>query len=199
MKGIFCIEGFWYGDHRDKTSVLPILELAHRINDLPYIHHKCGTLEEFTYSINRWKTKTFHKKYPILYLAFHGDKGLVNIGKTSITLDELGEILGTKCEGVVIYFGSCETMNIDRRHLQRFLENTKTLAILGFKQEVNWMRSASFDIQMLSYFLENKFDSKGIEKIYTDIHQNCKHLIKELSFSMEINERVWFPRKYKKR
>jgi hypothetical protein len=195
MNGIFCIEGFWYGDHRDTTSVYPVLELINRIEGLPYIHHRCGTIEEFVFSIERWKTRAFHIKYPILYLAFHGNKGLIKVGKQSVSLDELAEMLGTKCEGAVIYFGTCETMNIDKRLLQRFLEKTRVLSILGFKQEVNWLRSASFDIQMLSYFLEQKFDSKGIEKIYTDIQINCKSLVKELEFRMEINEKVWFPRK----
>ncbi|MBP6302840.1 MAG: hypothetical protein KBB37_03150 [Bacteroidia bacterium] len=195
MKGVFCIEGFWYGDHRDKTSVYPVLELINRIEGLPYIHHRSGTVEEFTFSIERWKTKAFHSKYPILYLAFHGDKGLIKVGKTNITLESLAKILGTKCEGVVIYFGSCETMQIDKRLLQKFMEQTKVLAVMGFKQEVNWLRSASFDIQMLSYFIENKFDSKGIEKTYNQIQENCKSLINELQFRMEINERIWFPRK----
>jgi hypothetical protein len=195
MKGIFCIEGFWYGDHRDPTSVHPVLELIHRINGLPYVYHRCGTKEEFVFSIERWKTKAFHKKYPILYLAFHGDKGVIKVGKDLIGLYELAAILGTKCEGVVIYFGSCATMNVNKRLLQKFLEQTRTLSILGFKQEVNWLRSASFDIQMLSYFLDNAFDSKGIEIIYNEIQTNCKSLARELDFRMEINEKIWFPRK----
>ena len=95
----------------------------------------------------------------------------------------------------MIYFGSCETMNIDKRLIKGFMEKTKVLAVLGFKQEVNWLRSASFDIQMLSYFFENKFDSKGIEKTYNLIHTNCKSLVKELYFRMEVNERVRFKRK----
>lgn len=197
MKGVFCLEGFWYGDHRDKTSVYPVLELINRIEGLPYIYHRCGTEGEFNFSIERWKTKSFHAKYPILYLAFHGEKGLIKVGKRNITLDELAEILGTKCEGAVIYFASCETVQIDKRLLQRFMEKTKILAIMGFKKEVNWLRSASFDIQMLSYYIDNKFDSKDIKKTYDLIHDNCKSLIKELQFRMEINEKIWFPRKRK--
>lgn len=198
MNGIFCLEGFWYGDHRDKTTVYPVLELINRIEGMPYLHHRCGTVEEFKYSIERWKTKAFHKKYPILYLAFHGEAGLIKVGKHNITLDELAELIGSDCEGVVIYLGSCETMNWNKRKLQSFLEKTKALAILGFKKEVNWLRSASFDIQMLGNFLEDKFDSKGIEKIYNNIQVECKSLIKELDFRMETNERIWFPRKRNK-
>ncbi len=198
MNGIFCLEGFWYGDHRDKTSVYPVLELINRINGVPLLHHRCCTIEEFEFSLKRWKTKTFHNKYKILYLAFHGEKGLIKIGNESVNLNELAEMLEDKCEGTVIYFGSCSTLNFDKRLLQKFLLKTKSLAILGFKQDVNWLRSASFDIQMLSYFFEHPFDTKGIVKIYSEIHENCKHLINELDFRMEINENIRFPRKSKK-
>jgi hypothetical protein len=84
MQGIFCLEGFWYGDHRDKTSVHPVLDLIHRFKKIPILHHRCGTKEEFSFSLQRWKTKDFHNKYKLLYLGFHGEKGLVEIGKDTI-------------------------------------------------------------------------------------------------------------------
>src|SRR5690606_24914749 len=129
MKGVFCLEGFWYGDHRDKTSVYPVLDLVNRLEKLPFIHHRCSTIEEFKYTISRWKQKSFHRKFPLLYLAFHGDKGIIKIGKSSLSLDDLAEMLEDKCNGVVIYFGSCATMNVDRRRLQNFMEKTKSVAI----------------------------------------------------------------------
>ncbi len=198
MKGVFCLEGLWYGDHRDKTSVFPVLDLVNRVENLPFIHHRCFTLEEFTYSITRWKQKSFHRKFPLLYLAFHGERGVIKIGKHSLTLDELAEMLEDKCNGVVIYFGSCATMNIDRRRLQGFMEKTKSVAILGYRQDVDWLTSASFDIRLLSYLICHPFDSKGVLAIKTDILKNCKSFIKELDFRMEINERIIFKRTTKK-
>lgn len=199
MKGVFCLEGFWFGDHRDRISVVPILEMASRYLNMPYIYHRCGTVEEFTYSLERWKTKSFHKKYPILNLAFHGKKGQILIGKNSVTMDELADILETKCEGVVIYFGSCDTMNVTKRKLQSFMEKTKTLAVLGYKKEVDWLKSAAFEIQLLGYFLEHPFDTQGIKKILTEIHTHSKYYISELDFRMEINEKVIFRRKRSKK
>ncbi len=194
MKGVFCLEGFWYGDHRDRTSVVPIMEMANRYLNMPYIYHRCATVEEFTYSLERWKTKSFHKKYPILTLAFHGKKGQILIGKKSISLDELASILETKCEGVVIYFGSCETMNVSKRKLQSFMEKTRTIAVLGYKQEVDWLKSAAFEIQLLGNFLAHPFDTQGIKKIMAEINATGKYYIQELDFRMEINERVTFRR-----
>ena len=198
MKGVFCIEGFWYGDHRDTTSVYPVLDLVRRYQNMPFLHHKCYTYEEFCFSIGRWKQKGFHRKYPLLYLAFHGEKGLIQIGKRNLTLDELAEILEDKCQGVVIYFGSCATLKVDRRRLQSFMERTKTVALLGYKHDVEWLTSASFDIRLLSYLLEHPFDSKGVKKIYEEIKRDCKAYIRELDFVMIPNERLWFPRPRKR-
>lgn len=199
MNGVFCIESFWYGDHRDTTTVYPILDLIHRFNKMPYLHHRCGTIAEFKFSIMRWKTQSFHKNYPLLYLAVHGEKGVIKIGGEKISLNELAELMGTKCQGVVIYFGSCETLDIDQRQLKSFIEKTKVLAILGYKEEVGWLKSASFDINVLDYLLnkDHPFDSQGITKIKQKIMTDCKSQVKDLKFRMLINEQTHFPRKRK--
>lgn len=192
MHGIFCLEGMWFGDHRDSYSVQPILDLVHRLGKIPYLYHRCGTYEEFEFSIKRWKVKSFHRKYPILNIAFHGDKGEFKVGKELVTLDDLAELLGEKCEGCVIYFGSCDTMKVDRRRLQSFMEKTKINAVLGYKSSVNWLRSAAFEIQMLYSFSQENIDINGLEKTKDFIFENTKRLAKELEFRMEINERTKF-------
>ena len=191
------MEGFWFGDHRDKTTVYPLFDLANRYYNIPFVHHRCGTIEEFIFSLKRWRTKSFHKKYPMLYLAFHGEEGSIVIGKEKITLEQLEEILGDKCEGVVIYFGSCETLNVDKRRLKSFMARTKTLALLGYKKEVDWLMSASFDIMLLYYLQQHPFDSQGIVKIFNEIMTGSKKQVKELEFRMLSNEKWHFPRRRK--
>lgn len=199
MKGIFCIEGFWYGDHRDRTSVKPVLDLLNCYQTTPFIHHKCSTVEEFEFSIGRWKTKAFHQKYPLLWLAFHGAPGEIAIGKSKITISDLESILKDKCEGSVIYFGSCATMKWDKRSLQSFMEKTKTVAVLGYKNDIDWLPSASFEIRMLSYFNKGKFTTDSLKKIRVDIDSDCRSLINNLKFRFEINERYRFTQKRIKR
>lgn len=196
-KGVFCLEGFWYGDHRDKTSVFPVLDLVNRYQKMPFIHHRCATIEEFEFSIKRWKTKGFHNKYPLLYLGFHGIPGHLIVGKEQITLDELAELLEDKCAGAVIYFGSCATLKIDERHLQRFMERTQSVAVLGYKEDVDWLCSASFEIRLLSYLLDHPFDSKGVQKIFESLENDCRAHIRELDFRMVPNKKLWFPRRRK--
>lgn len=196
MKGVFCVEGFWYGDHRDDTSVYPVLDLVHRCEKVPFKYHRCGTVAEFAYSVSRWRTKSFHKKYPLLYLAFHGAKGLIRIGKDTISLDQLAELLQDKCERVVIFFGSCATMQIREDQLQAFMEKTRVLAVLGYRKDVDWLSSASFEILLLRHLLlTHPFDSRGIRKIQEELYHSRKRQIEELHFLMVTNKRIPFPRK----
>ena len=74
-KGIYCIEGLW--DHtniKDKSTVLPILNLLENRGYCNFIHHSCATREELVFFLNKWKQKSVSIKYPILYLAFHGQE-----------------------------------------------------------------------------------------------------------------------------
>lgn len=197
IRGVFCLEGHWYGDHRDKTSVYPILDLVHRFHNMPFIHHKCSTIEEFRFSIKRWKTKSFHNKYPILYLAFHGKKGTFFIGKDEMSLDELAELLEGKCRGVVIYFGSCSTLDIHGKTINRFLKRTGAIAVLGYTRDVEWLISSAFDVLLMHELQEEPLDSVGIRKIYKTIHKQYGSLSKKIDFRMVINNHDKFVRKRK--
>jgi len=198
-KGIFCLEGFWFGDHRSKDTVRPILDLVSSCGNVPYLYHRCNTIEEFKFSISRWKLQSFRKKYPILYLGFHGESNLIEVGSTKFTLPELQELLGDKCEGTIIHFGSCSTLDIDRRLLRKFMAATKTLAIMGYKDEVDWMKSASFEILLLEHLNNNKFDSRGMKEFETAIKKDCKRQIKELEFRLILNDNWHFARTRKKK
>lgn len=198
MKGVFCLEGFWYGDHRDSTTVKPVLDLLECYQKLPYVYHRCSTLGEFEFSISRWKVISFHKKYPLLWLAFHGEAGNLIIGKQKVTIQELADILQDSCQGAIIYFASCSTMKWDKRLLQTFMEKTKTLAVMGYKKDIDWLPSASFEIRLLSYFMDIPFTTDGIKQIIVKITEECKSMIADLKFRFEVNERQRFtPKRFK--
>lgn len=196
-RGVFCLEGHWYGDHRDTTSVYPILDLVHRFHKMPFIHHKCSTIEEFEFSIKRWKTKSFHNKYPILYLAFHGEKGKLLIGKKRISLNELADWLEGKCRGVVIYFGSCGTLDIHGRIISNFLKKTGAIAVLGYTEDLEWLISSAFDVLLMNELQMEPLDTIGIKKISEKINKEYHSLTKKIDFRMVINHHDRFVRKRK--
>lgn len=192
MKGVFCLEGFWYGDHRDRTTVKPVLDLLNSYQGLSFVYHRCSTAQEFEHSISRWKTKAFHGKYPLLWLAFHGEPGKIIIGKDEVTIAQLADILQDKCQGAIIYFGSCSTLNWDKRALQTFMEKTKTIAVMGYKENVLWLPSASFEIRLLSYFQEVTYTTDSIMKQKEKIFNDCKAAVSSLKFRFEISDRLRF-------
>ena len=74
-KGIYCLEGLWnHHDIKDKSTVLPILDLLEKRNYCDYIYHDCATKDELEFFLDKWKNKSVSNKYPILYLALLHDR-----------------------------------------------------------------------------------------------------------------------------
>jgi hypothetical protein len=140
---------------------LELLELHQKI---PYIYHDCATSEELEYFVNKWSLKRY-QNFPILYFAFHGNPNEIMLGNKPYSLDQLADILYNKCKSSVIIFGSCSTLAIDKRHLNRFLKATGALAICGYKNSVDWLESTAFEMLLLNHLQENKFDGRGIASI----------------------------------
>ena len=125
-KGIYCIEGLWdLDDIKDRSSILPILDILEKREICNYIYHSSATIQELEFFLNKWKTKKINDKYPILYLAFHGEIGAICLNKKdNYTLDNLAELLKDKCSGKIIYFGSCSTLKLHKTKIKTFLKET---------------------------------------------------------------------------
>ena len=198
-KGIYCLEGLWnHHDIKDKSTVLPILDLLEKRNYCDYIYHDCATKEELEFFLDKWTRLSVSNKYPILYFAFHGEEGLISFNnKKKYTLDELGNFLEGKCFGKVIYFGSCSTLKIDKRIIKSFLEKTGAIAAIGYKTDVDWIQSTACDLFVFEALQEDKLDSKGIENIHKNIISNYGNLHRILDLRVVINDRVHIPRRRK--
>jgi hypothetical protein len=198
-KGIYCLEGLWnHHDIKDKSTVLPILDLLEKRNYCDYIYHDCATKEELEFFLDKWTRLSVSNKYPILYFAFHGEEGSIFFtNKKKYTLDELGDFLEGKCFGKVIYFGSCSTLKIDKRIIKSFLEKTGAIAAIGYKTDVDWIQSTACDLFVFEALQEDKLDSKGIENIHKKIISNYGNLHRILDLRVVINDRLHIPRKRK--
>lgn len=199
-KGIYCIEGLWdHGNIQDETTVLPILDLLEKKNYCDHIYHDCATKSELEYFLDKWKHKTINEKYPILYLAFHGDPGYIFLThKDKYSLAELADFLGDKCTGKIIYFGSCSTLNIDKRRINSFLKKTGAIAVIGYKRDIDWIQSAACDLFVFEALQSDKLDTKGINKIHKKIISDYGNLHKLLDLRFVINDELHFSRKKKK-
>jgi hypothetical protein len=195
-KHIYCLEGMWNDYNlKDKSSVTPLLEFLFKSNSCNYIHHDCATKEELEFFLRKWANKSICEKFPILYLACHGEQEKIFLNRRDfMTLTEIADILADKCYGKVFYFGSCSTLKIDKRKIQTFLTRTNAIAAIGYQVEVDWMKSSACDLLVFEALQDDRLDSKGILKIKDKIFKDYGNLPKQLNLRMVINEKVHFPR-----
>ena len=198
-KGIYCIEGLWdHGNIQDQSTVLPILDLLEKRGYCNYIYHDCATKSELEYFLEKWKHKTVNKKYPILYLAFHGDPGYIFLThEDKYSLTELANYLGDKCTGKIVYFGSCSTLKIDKRRINSFLEKTGAIAAIGYKTDIDWIQSTACDLFVLEALQSEMLDTKGIKKMQKKIISDYGNLHKILDLRIVINDKLHFSRQRK--
>jgi hypothetical protein len=178
-KDVFCLEGDWSKDLKEQTSVSEVLMFLKKNRDVNFIHRHCGTRENLAYYINQWKLKKY-KNYSILYIAFHGKPMQILLGKEIVTLDELAEMLGPNCHNKIIHFGTCHTINVDLRHIKRFLRKTNALCICGFGKEIKFVEGCVFDILLIDQLQE----FRNVATLHTYINQNYKSLAQKLDFKL---------------
>lgn len=178
-KDIFCLEGDWLEDLREKPSIyatLAFLETNRQINN---IYRHCGTKETLFYYLSRWKLKKYNN-YSILYFAFHGFEGQIQIGKDDVTLEEISDKLENKCKDKVIFFGSCLVMTAEPSRIKDFLVKTGALCVCGYKESVDFVTSSAFEMLVLDLFQQYK----DISCVQRDINLYYAALAKKLDFKI---------------
>jgi hypothetical protein len=164
-KGIFCLEGLWEDDLKKPSTIQPLLAFLKQNTEIPYIYRDCATAHELNFYLSKF-TQERYKDYPILYLAFHGEPGQLSISrKENYLILDFGEFLDGKCKGKIILLGSCSVLDMDKRFLKRFLNDSGALAVMGYTNSVDWMRSSAFEMLLLLVLQENVFNGHGIKSI----------------------------------
>lgn len=179
VKEVFCLEGDWNKDLKKQNSVLEVLDFLKKNRDIKYIHRHCGTKENLKYYIDQWKLKKY-KDYSILYIAFHGKPQQILVGKEIVTLDQLADMLGPNCHDKIIHFGTCHTLNVDARHIKRFLRKTNALCVCGFGIEIKFIEGCAFDMLLIDMLQE----FRNIGTVKEKINQYYKTFAQKLAFQL---------------
>jgi len=183
-KNIYCIEGNWTHDLRDKRSIKTGLEfLEHNSfskKHVLHIHRQCSSLPEFETLLKESIFKKY-ERYSIVYLAFHGHEGILQVGKRStISIDVIAEMLQGKAQNKIIHFGSCETLKVKKPQLNRFLKTTGVLAVSGYEKSIDFMPSTFLDLLYFQF-------CQQYQKMYLveqDVKQYYGKLARELGFRL---------------
>ncbi|MFP5255365.1 MAG: DUF6642 family protein [Acidimicrobiia bacterium] len=174
--GVFCLEGAWERRLDDRTSVLPSLELLERIGHIRYIHRVVGTSDELYHYLAKWAQRGYHA-YSVLYFAFHGVRGGIDVGRGVVPLSDLAEKLEGSASGRVIHFGACSVMS-DRDAVAEFHRATGAKAVVGYRKEVDWVESAALDLLLLSSLT----DSGRIDARINQVRKKAGGLADRLGF-----------------
>ena len=192
-KGIFCIEGHWDADLRNRATVEPVLRMLHDSTHVEYIHRHASTRPELEYYLSKWRQRRYDF-HPVLYLVFHGHPDLIWMPETrrmeeAVTLEQLGDLLEDRCAGRVIHLGSCATLKTHGARLNRLLHQTGALAVCGFTTYMDWITSSAFDLILFYYLQGRAFAPQGIELVLRDVKRCVPGLVKQLGFRMKIQGR----------
>ncbi len=148
VPGIFCVEGEWSSKLTDRASVRDMLDLLESVERIRFIHEHVNTVGGLMEALRHWRQKQY-SNYSVGYFAFHGKPGKLLIGRRSVTLKDLAEVLRGGCEGKTLYFGSCSVLHVPKREVQQFRRTTKADCIVGFTRDVDWLASAALDLILL--------------------------------------------------
>lgn len=185
-KGIFCLEGHWWGV-KDQTTVEPVLTLLNSQAGykVPYRRYDVATREELDFYLRKWRSTSF-SRFPILYLGFHGSPGELHLEEGRVlSLEDLAERLEGGCKGRVVHFGACGTVDVHGHRLRRFLTRTCARALCGFRAQVHWLESAAFDMLVLGGLQDASFrQTSSMRKFDQELKRSAPGLYKQLGFRM---------------
>ena len=178
-KYIYCLEGSWHKTPRSNQSVKPILELLNTFHKVKYSYRRCLTKDEFINGLRTFTHKRY-SKYTILYVAYHGLKNGIYIGKEFITLKEIANVLEGKLYSKIVHFGSCSTLRTAEANILNFINRTDCSLISGYKKDVGYIDSSAFEL--LYFEALQKYRSLG--KMKVAVEEKYSKLISALRFVM---------------
>jgi hypothetical protein len=190
-RGIFCLETDWSHEVRKSPSVEPMLELLRRSPlSIPFVHRNVVTVDALGHYLKKW-TQRNHAQYPILYLAFHGIQGEVQMADlrrkgARVSLDSLEDALRGRCDGRIIHFGCCQTLGVSQRRLRRFIDETGALAVAGYEKDIDWVRSTFLDFALFTAIQQNTMTLAGMRAVQRRILTRHGREIRALNFRIAL-------------
>jgi hypothetical protein len=179
-KNVFCIEGNWNNSLKGRTGIKAALDFLEHNANLKHIHKNCSTIGQFE-SLLKDAVLQEYNRYGIIYIAFHGFPGELLVGKRQrISLEQIAVILQGKAKDKIIHFGSCSTLAVPRRRVNKFLRETGALAISGYTKDVDFIPSTFLDILYFQFCEQYR----KIPLIHRDVKKYYGKMANELGFKM---------------
>jgi hypothetical protein len=179
-KKIFCIEGDWDINLKNKKSILNVLDFLKNVYNVDYIHKNCATKTEFIYRLEQFKK---YSSFKILYLAFHGTSKKIHFeSNETIDLLEIQKILSKSLNDKIIYFGCCKTLKVKDSFLDAFILETHATCIVGFDKDADFFDGSIIDL--LFFETVQFYDFENIKKLKKDFEKLHINFCKKYGFKI---------------
>lgn len=186
---LVCIEGFWQGGSVfDRSTVRPFLEgfAAQLDGGLRLAYRRVGSLAE----LERLATETLWEDpaaadVPVFYLAFHGRKGVLDLGDAEANLGVLTRIFEGYGEDHLLYFSSCSTLGgrAGPRLAKALLKSAGSRAVIGYRNDVDWLEGMMIDLLFLERFFTSEDPWTSVREIHDSVVSDVA-IAKRLGFTM---------------
>ena len=198
-KGIFCLEtAKWEEEVKDQDSYdhfLRFLETS-RIDTggIPYRHFDVATKEEFKFYLKNWKEQKIQRHFPVLLLAFHGDKKGLSVIKNQVRIsaDEIvKDLYDCEYDNAIIHFSSCYFVKDTK--MKELLYNSGALSVSGYMNEegVGWYTAMAFELLYLTELFRAGLPKTSLEmQNFVDSYFATNKEMKDLGESLRFN--MWY-------
>ena len=88
-------------------------------------------------------------------------------------LETIAEFMGRRFSNWVVHFGSCSTLQIEKRRIFNFIEKTNALMTIGYRKRAIWMESSAIDLLLLDLIQ----DYKDMRKFWKRFRRTYRGLI----------------------
>ena len=106
-------------------------------------------------------------------------------GAGSFGLRELAVLLEGACQGRVIHFGSCATLELHGNTLNRFMRDTGALALFSYRSDVDRLSSCAFDLLLLDALQKVPFTLHGMWTLERLLKDTALRLGSKLAFRID--------------
>jgi hypothetical protein len=174
MKRILCLETEWGINSakrlNDNASVRPMFEFIESLG-VSVTHKTVATFQELRYYLSQMP-KSMYSDYDIVYLAFHGEKGQIQLYEAKekntvvrmVSLEELSEMcsLGWLTDKVVM-FGTCRTLAASESRVRDFMQKSGAALVAGYRKKVDFTHSSILDIGFITEIISPKPKYKSLK------------------------------------
>ena len=174
-RNIFCLEGPWDHDLRNKSSLRPLLELADDYVRSSFIFRDASTSQELRQYLKQWSQRQY-ASYSIGVLSAHGAAGELLLLRERVSLEELAEVLEGRCRDRLLHFDSCCLLDVPAQRLQEFRRRTGAKAVSGYTKSVDWLDTAAFMLHLLDVVTRDVAIIRALRMLRDEQPAACRRL-----------------------